>query len=59
MYTAGKIRTAQGLLEEALQYFTTSLEDRKKNQGDHIQTAASTYRTGDVLARLGRLDEAM
>ncbi|KAI0534764.1 hypothetical protein GGR58DRAFT_481512 [Xylaria digitata] len=59
MYTAGKIRAKQGLLDEALQYFMASLEARKKNQGDHIQTAAVTYQTGDVLARLGRLDEAI
>ena len=47
------------MLRDALRLHTIGLEIRKKVLGDHIQTAASCYRTGDLLDRLGQHEAAM
>ena len=47
------------MLEDALRLHIIGLEIRNKVSGDHIQTAASCYRTGDLMDRLGQHEAAM
>ena len=55
----GNIRIGQGMLEDALRLHQKGLDIRKKVLRDHVQTAASCYRTGDLLDRLGQQEAAM
>ncbi|KAF4447328.1 TPR-like protein [Fusarium austroafricanum] len=58
-FTQGNIRSGQGRLAEAFQYHMLGLEVRRKVLGNHIQTAGSCYRVGDIAARMGNLPEAI
>ena len=58
-FVQGNIRIGQGMLEDALRLHKKGLDIRKKVLKDHIQTAASCYRTGDLLDRLGQHEAAM
>lgn len=55
----GNIRAGQGNIGDALRLHSIGLKVRKQVLGDHIQTAASCYRTGDLMDRTGKPDEAM
>ncbi|KAJ8133572.1 hypothetical protein O1611_g62 [Lasiodiplodia mahajangana] len=58
-FIQGNIRCGQGRFAEAFQYHSLGLEVRKKVLGDHIQTAGSCFRVGDLHAKLGNLPQAI
>ncbi|KAJ8068936.1 hypothetical protein OCU04_002618 [Sclerotinia nivalis] len=58
-YNRGKIISAQGSPEKALREHYIGLNIRKQVLGDHIQTAASCYRTADLMDRTGKHQEAI
>lgn len=55
----GNIRAAQGRVEEALELHILGYRIRKEVLGDHIQTAASCYKCGDLLVKTNKLKSAV
>ena len=49
----------QGHVEDALRLHSMGLKVRKQVLGDHVQTAASYYKTGDLMDKSGKPDDAM
>ncbi|KAH9892369.1 hypothetical protein F4778DRAFT_750353 [Xylariomycetidae sp. FL2044] len=58
-FNRGNILAAQGRFQEALEELRLSLDIRKSILGDHIQTAASAYRLGLLLSKMGQADLAL
>ncbi len=50
---------AQDRLTDALSLHTIALNIRQQVLGNHIQTAASCYRVGELLDRTGNQDSAL
>ncbi|KAI1617986.1 hypothetical protein EDD37DRAFT_676913 [Exophiala viscosa] len=58
-YHKGKILTAQGKLEEALEEHLLCYRIRNEVLNDHVQTAGACYRAGDLSYRNGKAEEAI
>lgn len=58
-FLQGNICSGLNNLDEALKLHTIGFDIRKAILGDHMQTAASCYKTGDLMNKIGNTESAM